>query len=100
MTPDRPPASEPDEPPAPEAPSAAADLEIWAEPTECLPARDVASAEVRYVIVTFGIMGTVAVTTAGVLLLLHSAPQLALAEVVLGLAAIILIATGGRWPEH
>jgi hypothetical protein len=96
MTPDRPTANDPEEPDAPDTPSAAANLEIWAEPAECPPPPGaVTPAEVRYLVVTFGIMGTVAATTAGVLLLYRGAPQLALAEVVLGLAAIILIAIGG-----
>lgn len=96
MTPDLPAANDPEEPDAPQTPSVAANLEIWAEPAECWPPPGaVLSVEVRCLIITFAIMGTVAATTAGVLLLYRSAPVLALAEVILGLAAVTFIAIGG-----
>jgi hypothetical protein len=96
MTPDRPSANEPEEPDEPQTPSVAANLEIWAESAGYWPpAGAVPSAEVRCLIASFGIMGTVAATTAGVLLLYRSAPELALAEMLLGLAAVIFIAIGG-----
>ena len=101
MTPDRPAANDPEDPDAPQTPSVAAELEIWTEPVECWPPPGaVPPAEVRYLAVTFGIMGTVAATTAGVLLLYRSAPQLALAEMMLGLAAIIIIAVCGYRRER
>ena len=86
------------EPYEPEMPSTAAYLEIFPEPMKDWPGGG-SCAEARYVIAAFAIMGTVAATTVGVVLLAPSAPLLALLEVVLGLAAIVLIAVGGHRHE-
>jgi hypothetical protein len=86
-----------DEPDSSETPSGAADLEIWVESSEPWPtAGGDPSGETRYLILTGGIVVTFAGTAADVYMLFRRAPLLALAMVLLGLVAMILIALAGR----
>jgi hypothetical protein len=82
-----------DEPGASDQPTAAALLKITAVPTKGWSTEaTVPPSDARYLIATFGIVWTVATTTAGAILVYRSAPDLALAEVLLGFIAIALIA--------
>src|SRR5579863_3161208 len=94
MTANRPVGSEPGES---DMPTAAATLRISAEPTKGWSAvGQVPPADARYLIATFGIMWSIATSTAGVILVYRFDPYLAAAEVVLGLVAITAIVLCGR----
>src|SRR3984957_6763487 len=94
MTTNRPVGSQPGEP---DLPTAAAVLRITAEPTKGWSAvANVPPADAHFLIATFGIMWSIATSTAGVMLVYRFAPYLAVAEVALGLAAIAAIALCGR----
>src|SRR5271170_3015062 len=94
MTANRPARSEPGES---DVPTAAAVLRITAEPTKGWSAvGTVPPADARSLIATFGIMWSIATSTAGMILVYRFDPYLAAAEVVLGLVAISAIVLCGR----
>src|ERR1700743_1764288 len=94
MTTNRPVGSQPGEP---DLPTAAAVLKVTAQPTKGWSAvANVPPADAHFLIATFGIMWSIATSTAGVMLVYRFAPYLAVAEVGLGLAAIAAIALCGR----
>lgn len=99
MTHDRPAQSGPG---AADLPTEAAQLKIAAEPMKGWSATGtVPQADARYMIATFGIMWVITATTFGVVVVFRAAPLLALAELVLGLVALIIVAaTGRRKGEH
>ncbi len=94
MIPKRPAA---DESGAPDQPGPAAHLKITAERMGGLSAEGkVPSSDARYLITTFGIMGTVGTSTFGAVIVLPGAPDIALAQLILGFVATVLIAVCGR----
>jgi hypothetical protein len=94
-----------DQPGTADRPTAAAQLKITAERMQGLTAvGTVPPADARYLITTFGITGSVAMSIGGADFVLraapafaaHAAPNIALAALALGFAATILIAVCGR----
>lgn len=81
-----------------ERPTSFAELEVRVGPVPWGKARGrVAPDQANYLIMTFGILGSVVTGTAGAVLTLRIAPRLtglALAELVLALAAVLIIAVG------
>lgn len=81
-----------------ERPTSFAELEVRVGPVPWGKARGrVAPDQANYLIMTFGILGSVVTGTAGAVLTLRIAPRLtglALAELVLALATVLIIAVG------
>jgi hypothetical protein len=88
MTTNRPVAGKPGEP---DLPTPAAHLIITAEPTRLRAEGRVPPADARYLIATFGITTTMAMSTIGVIIVYRFALSLALAVVLLGLVSIAAI---------
>jgi hypothetical protein len=96
MDPDRPSPDGPGDPDLP-LPTRAAQLHISAEPMRGWSATGtVPPADARHTVTTFGIMWALSTTMVAVVMTFHDDPLLALAELAVGLAAIVVIAIGGR----
>jgi multisubunit Na+/H+ antiporter MnhB subunit len=76
-------------------PTTAAQLKIGLESVQFKAEGKVPPAGARHLITTVGIVGSVASSTAGAIIT-HGSPDVAFAELVLGLVAAVLIAVRGR----